>query len=199
MTYSDSLPEGATPIDQEEAEGLIPGLTTRAELNAFEQQNIARAVLWSRTSKRLKKSLIQIDSLKLLHKRMFDQTWKWAGKFRSSGKNIGVDAIQIQPQLHSLCGDFEYWVRNEYYSIEECAIRFHHRLVSIHPFPNGNGRHARLASDLVLFYADKKPFSWGGNSLDVEGKTRSEYISALQRADRGDYSQLLKFAQQSDS
>ncbi len=194
MIDDDKLPEGATPLDPDEAEGLIPGLTTRGELNAFEQRNIARAVAWSRSSKKLRSTLFEFESLKLLHKRMFDETWKWAGKFRLTGKNIGVEPAQIQMQLHVLSADGNYWLDNQIFAIEECAIRFHHRLVSIHPFPNGNGRHARLVADLLLYYSSKRVFSWGGDSLDVEGTTRQRYIQALQKADAGNYESLLNFA-----
>ncbi|MCC7527420.1 MAG: mobile mystery protein B, partial [Candidatus Melainabacteria bacterium] len=185
MIDDDKLPEGATPLDPDEAEGLIPGLTTRGELNTFEQRNIARAVAWSRSSKKLRSTLFEIESLKFLHKRMFDETWKWAGKFRLTGKNIGVEPAQIQMQLHMLSADGNYWLDNQIFPIEECAIRFHHRLVSIHAFPNGNGRHARLVADLLMYYSNRRIFSWGGESLDVEGKTRQRYIQALQQADAG--------------
>ncbi|MBA3993345.1 MAG: hypothetical protein C0469_07445 [Cyanobacteria bacterium DS2.3.42] len=194
MNDDTKLPEGATPLDPDEADGLIPGLITRGELNSFEQRNIANAVSWSRSSKRLRRSLLQIDSLKLLHKKMFDETWEWAGKFRLTGKNIGVEPAQILTQLHNLCADGNYWIENKIFSLEECAIRFHHRLVSVHPFPNGNGRHSRLVADLLLYYSENRFFSWGGESLDVEGRTRQLYIRALQHADQGNYEPLMNFA-----
>jgi len=194
MADGTSLPEGATPLDLDEAAGLIPGLTTRGELNAYEQRNIVQAVIWSRRSTKLRQSLFSIDSLKLLHKRMFDETWKWAGTFRTTGKNLGVEPYQIQTQLANLCADGNYWLENQVFSIDHCAIRFHHRLVSIHPFPNGNGRHSRLVADLLMFYARKPIFSWGGYSLDVEGVTRTQYLAALREADKGKYELLMKFA-----
>jgi Fic-DOC domain mobile mystery protein B len=187
-------PIGSTEVDVEEAAALIPGLLTRDELNAFEQRNIAKAAIWARTSRKLKKSLLSIDSLKLLHKNMFDETWRWAGSFRTTGKNIGVEPHQIQTQLRVLCDDATYWFENKVYPVQECAVRFHHRLVAIHPFPNGNGRHARLAADLLLIYSGEKPFSWGGQSIDVEGQTRDRYLSGLREADKGRYSALLQFA-----
>ncbi len=140
------------------------------------------------------KSLLTIDSLKMLHRRMFSDTWVWAGQFRTTGKNIGVESYQIQTQLAQLCADGHYWIANKTYSLDICAIRFHHRLVSIHPFPNGNGRHARLVTDLILYFAKESPLSWGGNSVDVEGATREAYLAALKAADRNDYSLLISFA-----
>ncbi len=196
MDIEDSipLPEGATPLDPDETEGLIPELTTRSELNFYEQANIAKAILWSRESRKLKQDLLSIDSLCLLHKTMFDETWRWAGQFRPSGKNIGVEPHQIITQLGNLCADGKYWIENKSFATDEIAVRFHHRLVSVHPFFNGNGRHARLVADLLLLYAKLPALTWGGQSLDVEGATRSEYLSALRRADKGNYKQLLDFA-----
>ncbi|MDZ4832731.1 MAG: mobile mystery protein B [Candidatus Melainabacteria bacterium] len=194
MTDKDQLPEGATPLDPDEAAGLKPGLTTRGELNAFEQTNIAQAVLWARKSRILRRDLLTIDSLKLLHKRMFDDTWKWAGTFRATGKNIGVEPYQIQTQLSQLCGDAKYWFENDTFPIDICAIRIHHRLVSIHPFPNGNGRHARLTADLLLLFNKEVSLTWGGQSLDVDGETRRAYITALRAADQNNYDLLISFA-----
>lgn len=197
MTNDTEIPEGATPLDADEAAGLKPGLTTRGELNAFEQANIAQGFTWARKSRKLKGNLLSIDSIKLLHKRMFDDTWKWAGTFRTTGKNIGVEPYLIQTQLATLCGDGNYWLENKTFSIDICAIRFHHRLVSIHPFPNGNGRHSRLVADLLMLFAGQSPFSWGGTSIDVEGSTRTNYLNALRSADRGNYDLLIEFAKQS--
>lgn len=196
MTNKAEIPEGATPLDPDEAAGLKPGLTTRGELNAFEQANIAQGVAWARKSRKLRSSLISIDSLRLLHRRMFDDTWKWAGTFRTTGKNIGVEPYLIQTQLATLCDDGNYWIENKTFPIDICAIRFHHRLVSIHPFPNGNGRHSRLVADLLMIFAGESSFTWGGTSIDFEGNTRTNYLSALRSADKGNYELLIEFAKQ---
>jgi len=194
MTIELTYPEGATSLDPDEILGLKPGLRTRGELNAFEQANIASAVIWAKNSRTLKKDLLRVDSLKLLHKHMFNETWKWAGKFRTTGKNLGCDAHLITEQLAMLCDDTKYWTENNVYPQEECAIRFHHRLVSIHPFPNGNGRHSRLAADLLLHFNRKTFLAWGGNSIDVEGAVRTEYLQSLRAADNNKYDALIKFA-----
>lgn len=196
MINETDIPEGATPLDPDEAAGLKPGLTTRGELNAFEQANIAQAVAWARKSRKLKNNLLSIDSLRLLHKRMFDDTWKWAGTFRTTGKNIGVEPYLIQTQLSALCGDGNYWLENKTFPIDICAIRFHHRLVSIHPFPNGNGRHSRLVADLLMMNAGEPHFTWGGASIDLDGNTRTNYLTALKNADKGNYELLIEFAKQ---
>lgn len=196
MINETETPKGATPLDPDEAAGLKLGLTTGGELNAFEQANIAQAVEWARKSRKLKSSLQSIDSLRLLHKRMFDDTWKWAGTFRTTGKNIGVEPYLIQTQLATLCGDGNYWLENKTFPIDICAIRFHHCLVSIHPFPNGNGRHSPLVADLLMIYSGHSPFTWGGSSIDFEGKIRNNNLNALRTADKGNYELLIEFAKQ---
>lgn len=188
------LSDGATPLDPDEANGLKPPLRTREELNIFEQANIAQGTLWARKSRTLKNDLLCINSLKLLHLKMFGDTWKWAGMFRISGKNIGVEAHLIQPALLSLCGDTKYWIENEVFELDVVAIRLHHRLVSIHPFSNGNGRHARLVADLLMHYAKREPFHWGSFRIDLEGETRKLYLAALRDADKNNYESLIKFA-----
>lgn len=199
MTIDLIYPDGATPLDPDEILGLKPGLRTRSELNAFEQANIASALMWARTSRILKKDLLKVDSLKLLHKHMFSDTWSWAGKFRTTGKNLGCEPHLITEQLAVLCADTKYWIENKVYSEEQCAIRFHHRLVSIHPFPNGNGRHSRLAADLLLHFRGRQFLAWGGDSIDVEGSVRTRYLQSLRAADKKNFDALIDFAQGRES
>ena len=186
-------PEGATPLDPDEIEGLIPThVVNRGQLNELEQQNIAEAELWLVTA-RLGKINTE-RNLKKLHVKMFGQVWAWAGTFRKTAKNIGVDAYQIAVELKNLCDDLDTWVEFSTYPHEEIAARFHHRLVSIHLFPNGNGRHARLATDILLMkHLKQNRFSWGRGIIDNTGEVRSQYISALREADRGYYKPLLDF------
>jgi Fic-DOC domain mobile mystery protein B len=125
---------------------------------------------------------------------MFDQTWKWAGRIRLTDKNIGVPKEQVREQLQALCDDALHQIAQSTYPPDEIAVRFHHRLVYVHPFPNGNGRHGRLAADILVNRLARPPFSWGGDSLDSEGPPKSEYIDALHEADRGDIYRLLAFA-----
>jgi len=158
-------PEGATPIDPDEADDLIlPHISTRAELDRWEQDNIYEAELWFARKKDT--NIIDISFICELHKRMFYKVWKWAGKFRRSDKNIGCCWTRIPENLKKLCDDANYWIENGTYEHEEIAYRFHHRIVSVHPFPNGNGRFARLISDLMLERLFKKPrFTWGSENL----------------------------------
>ena len=124
---------------------------------------------------------------------MFGNVWRWAGNFRITGKNIGIDAYRIRTDLQELINDCTYWIENDTYAPDEIAARFHHCLVCIHPYPNGNGRHARLATDLLLRTLEKERFSWGSHNLTDTGETRTQYIEALQAADRHDYGPLLAF------
>lgn len=183
---------GATPIDADELAGLIPGhITTQGELNEWEQQNIQLGDDWAR---RQRKDLLNEDFLRQLHKRMFGETWKWAGEFRRSDKNIGVDWLHIAVELRKLLDDLRYQVEHGSYPPDEIAVRFHHRLVSIHPFPNGNGRHARLMADLLVERMGQPRFTWGSQNLIDAGEARQRYIAALQAADTGDIALLLIFA-----
>ena len=187
------LPEddGQTPLTPEELEGLIPSyITLRGELNEAEQINIVDAQSWGYKRNR---EVTSIEFLNDLHKRMFGRVWKWAGQYRKTGKNIGVDAYKIQIALKDLVDDAAYWIENSTFEPDEIAARFHHRLVFIHPYPNGNGRHARMAADLLLRSMGKTVFTWGSENLTDPGRTRSAYIAALRAADGHDYAALFKF------
>ncbi len=187
------MPTGATPLSAEDEAGLIPNLATKADLNEFEAANIAAATLWARRSRRIRTDFPNVSALMLLHKRMFDKTWRWAGKFRKVDTNIGIDWHNIPPELHNLCENVRAQLHHKSYPLDEIVTRFHHELVAIHPFPNGNGRHARLAADLLLAQHGGEPFTWGKASLMVAGDTRSTYIAALQKADAGLIEDLLAF------
>ena len=189
-------PDGATPLDPDSARGLIPRLTIQSELNEFEQTNIQLAVEWATKSRKLKQELVSIEGIKLLHRKMFDLTWKWAGKFRQHETNLSVSWQQIPEQLKNLCEDVSYWKSHKTYPPVEAAVRFHHRLVSIHPFPNGNGRLSRLAADLLLEYGKESPLKWGASpSLANDSAARKEYLAALREADKNKYDRLIRFAQ----
>ncbi len=187
-------PEGATPLDPDSTADLLPDLWTQAELNEFEARNIFLAERWALRSRSLRRDYPSISSLRELHRRMFDQTWRWAGQFRRTDTNIGVPWQRIASDLHTLCGDIHYQMEHAVYEWPERAVRFHHRLVSIHPFPNGNGRHARLAADLLLSGHRQQRFTWGSQSLVANGEARREYLAALRAADGGDITRLAAFA-----
>lgn len=190
--YSD----GQTPISEEEKEGLINQMVTlQSELDELEQYNIEKALQWTIRLKASKEILLSESFIKILHQKMYGEVWKWAGKFRKSEKNIGVKWAQISIELRNLLDDTLFWINNESFEPEEIAIRFKHRLVSIHCFPNGNGRHSRLMADLLMEKVYKiNPFPWHFTNLTDAGNVRKKYISALKEADKGNLQSLIDFA-----
>lgn len=189
---TNDLPTGATPIDPEEAEGLIPEhVTTRGELDELEEANIQEGLEWALGRSR---EVLAEEFVYELHRRMFDSVWAWAGKVRLTDKNIGVDKNIVRTEVRKLIDDALYWRENLVYEPDELAVRFHHRLVSIHPFPNGNGRHARLMADLLIRKLGREAFSWGEVRLTNTSELRTAYIEALRIADQGDFGPLLDFA-----
>lgn len=188
--------EGQTPLDEEEKEGLlIRTVSTRGELDEFEQLNIQSAIEWSLKTKVNKEQLLTEEFLTLVHKKMFGEVWAWAGTKRKSNKNIGVDKAQISVETRKLIDDCNFWIEKRLFSDEEIAIRFSHRLVKIHLFPNGNGRHSRLVADIMISKLFGKPvFSWGHSDLSKKNQIRKEYLAAIYKADNDDYKSLIEFA-----
>jgi Fic-DOC domain mobile mystery protein B len=188
--------DGQTPLSEEEQEGLkIPSITTREELDEFEQLNIEKAIQWTLGKKLKAEQLFSEKFIKDLHKRMYGDVWKWAGTFRTSEKNIGIKCYLIGVELKQLLDDAVYWTQNKTYNSQEIAIRFKHRLVSIHCFANGNGRHSRLMADLIMekLYGEKI-FSWGSTNLVKATAARTAYIKAVKKADQQDLLPLIDFA-----
>lgn len=196
MTDLFQEPDDSTPLAPEEREGLLQSwITHRVDLNEAEQENIVKGAAWVRRSRgRTIDGLLNEGFVRTLHKRMFGEVWKWAGSYRQTERNIGIDAYRIANELGNLFGDVRYWVEHKTFPPDEIAIRLHHRLVAIHPFPNGNGRHARLMADLLIELLRGEPFSWGGGSLANVGELRARYIAALRAADDHDIRPLLEFA-----
>lgn len=184
--------EANTPLTQEERDGLIPSyITLRHELNEAEQVNIRAAIHWAYSRKR---DVLDQQCLRELHRRMFGDVWKWAGTYRTTARNIGVEAHRIIDELQLTIQDARYWVEHGTYIPDEIAVRFSHCVVAIHPFPNGNGRFSRLVGDLLAAQLGQPPFTWGRANLIDAGETRSSYIAALQAADNHDVGPLLRFA-----
>lgn len=182
--------DASTPLTVEEMEDLkLSYITNRDELNEAEQRNITKAFQWSERSRL---EILSESFLKALHKKMFDDVWKWAGKYRKTARNIGVDAYRIPMDVNALVDDVTFWIENNTYDPIEIGTRFHHKLVYIHPFPNGNGRCSRLITDLLMKKVFDRTFSWGGNYTDPYER-RSSYVSALRKADNHDFEDLLKF------
>lgn len=191
MTFD--YPDGATPLDPNEIEGLLLShISTRSELDRWEQDNIMEGEAWAFARKQT--DILSEGFICRLHKRMFGSVWRWAGKFRRSDKNIGGPWWNVPTELKNLCDDVTVWIESGSYLPDEIAARFHHRLVAIHLFPNGNGRHARTITDLLLVQRlGQSRFSWGSGNLVDAGECRRRYIEALRAADQYDYEPLMEF------
>lgn len=189
---------GQTPIDEEEKEGLkILSVTTNGELDEFEQKNIEQGVSWTIGRKMTSDKLLSEIFVKELHKRMFGEVWSWAGKFRDTEKNIGIENWKVPTEFRILLDDVKFWIENNSFSEDEIAIRFKHRIVSIHCFPNGNGRHSRLMADLIAEKIFRRAvFSWGQRNGELSNASglRAEYLRALKKADLGEFNDLIQFA-----
>lgn len=188
--------QGQTPLDSSEVDGLrIPSITTKGELDEFEQNNIEDALQWLAAKKLTAEQVCNENFIRRLHKEMFGQVWRWAGRYRTTEKNLGIKSFQVPIATRSLCDDVLFWVNSETYPPDEIAIRFKHRIVSIHCFPNGNGRHSRLLADVIVDKVyHRSPFSWGSTNLSSPSSVRQSYITALRQADQGDYTNLMAFA-----
>src|SRR3984893_13714039 len=187
--------DGNTPLSPDEQADLIPDLTTKEELNEWERQNILEAAAWAFDPRNLnRQDPFSETYVRELHLRMFDQTWKWAGVYRTTEKNIGILHYEIREGIGTLMGDARYWLEHGTYPPDELAVRVHHRLVLTHPFANGTGRHALLIAEVLAHRQERPVFSWGGENLARASDFRRRYIAALQAADAHDIAPLLAFA-----
>src|SRR5690606_6205419 len=189
--------DGQTAMDDDEIENLkIIRISTQEEVDEFEQLNIEEAMQWVLSRKFKVGQIFTENFIRELHQRMFGNVWSWAGRFRKTEKNIGVEKHQISTQLKILCDDALFWVENNSFPPQELAIRFKHRLVSIHCFPNGNGRHSRLMADIIIEKIfNEQPFTWGFKNISKPGEVRAAYLKALKQADHNSYQLLLEFSQ----
>lgn len=195
MNHTLEPDNAAALLTPEEIRDLIPAhIAYRSELNEAEQENIARAQEWALGPRR--RDLLSEKFAGALHRRMLGDVWRWAGRFRTSQRNMGIDYWLIPTELRKLLDDTKAWIEFKTYPADEIAVRFHHRLVLIHPFPNGNGRHARLMADLLIMRLGGERFSWGRESLRDPGVARQQYIAALRAADNHDIAPLLAFARE---
>lgn len=187
-------PDGATPLDRDELAGCkFKNLSTRGQLDELEQANITQGMRW--LALRRGRDVLSSEFIRTLHRKLFGEVWSWAGEYRRRDKNIGVEAFQIGVQLQRLLENAQYWLEHEVYAPMEAGVRFHHRLVQIHPFANGNGRHARIAADTFLkVHYEHAPIQWAsGRDLEADNARRVAYIAALRRADAGNFTALLQF------
>lgn len=186
-------PSDATPLAPSERDGLLQSwITFRRDLNEAEQANITAGTAWALRQRRT--DILTDDFVRLLHHKMFGGVWAWAGSYRKTERNIGIHPARIALEVNTTLSDVKYWLEHDTYPMDEIAIRLHHRLVAIHPFANGNGRHTRLMADLLAVRQGNSPFTWGRNSLMEAGSTRKQYIAALRAADHHNIAPLLAFA-----
>ncbi|MEO8681671.1 MAG: mobile mystery protein B [Vicinamibacterales bacterium] len=192
MTDLFEEPDAATPLTAEEKRDLLLShITYRYELNHAEQENIVRGQAWAFARRR---DLLTDEFVKDLHQRMLGDVWRWAGKFRRSEKNLGLPFFEIPAAVRQLLDDAQAWVDAKAYPADEIAVRFSHKLVQIHPFANGNGRHSRLMADLLVMRLGGERFTWGSANLAAVGTVRQRYIAAVRAADGHDWAPLLVFA-----
>ncbi len=195
MTDLFQEPDDATPLDPALRGDLIQTwITTRADLNEAEEENILNGAAWARRRRGGAETLLNEDFSKSLHKQMFGDVWKWAGTYRQTELNIGIAPHLIAAEMPVMFDNTRFWVENKTFPPDEIAVRLHHRLTQIHGFPNGNGRHARMMADLLVEKLGGKPFSWGSGSIHDTGTLRATYINALKAADNHDFGPLLAFA-----
>lgn len=188
--------EHETPLTEEEARELIPSLSTRAELNLAERTNILKARRWAMHPRTLAREDLITDAFgRELHRRMFDQIWTWAGTYRKTERNLGWSVPRLTEGVYHAFADARAWLWHGTYSLHESAVRLHHRLVCVHPWPNGNGRHARLMADVLVRSRGGDELTWGAGARPADPhRLRRRYIECLRRADEGDVAPLLRFA-----
>jgi len=188
--------DGQTPLSEEEKDGLlIKTITTHNELDELEQLNIEKAIEWTIKTKFKKDQVLTERFIKTLHKKMLGNIWSWAGEFRKSEKNIGIKWVMIGIELKALLDDTKYWIENQTFPNEEIAIRFKHRLVNIHCFPNGNGRHSRIMADIIMeSIFGEEAFSWNKSNMVKANQTRKNYLQAIREGDNGNIQPLIDFA-----
>ncbi len=187
---------GQTEIPPEEAQGLRISILNRAQLNDAESQNILSARRWAMRPGTWQQHRILSDEFgRLLHRRMFNRVWSWAGRYRTSPRTIGIEAHQITEAVHNALADAAAQLEFGAYPVDEVAVRLHHRLVVIHPWSNGNGRHARLMADVLIASRGGPALTWSGAvNLTQAPERRAAYLDAVRRADQQDFLPLLRFA-----
>lgn len=188
--------DNATPLDDAERLALIPSISTRAELNQIERLNIHEARVWAMRPRSLARTDLLTDTFaRELHRRMFRHVWRWAGKYRTTEKNLGWNVPRLNEGVRNAGEDAKVWFAHETYPLHEIAVRLHHRFVVIHPWPNGNGRHARLLADIVVAAQGGEELTWGARAdLGSAGAVRRSYIESVRSADEGNFAPLLAFA-----
>ncbi len=188
-------PEGATPLD--EISGLLRSeITTRSQLDGAEALNILNAEDWIERGRL--GGVFTMGFYEQLHRRMFDEVWEWAGQLRSvtgARPNIGVSPERVPMELGRVAMEYNReWEKYHEDSLLPFVAKYHHALVLVHPFDNGNGRWSRLACDVIVKrLAKETPITWATDTLNVQSDERTRYIAALRSADEHDYQPLIDY------
>jgi Fic-DOC domain mobile mystery protein B len=198
MTDLFQEPEDATPLDTNLRNDLLQTwITDRSDLNEAEQENILKGSAWAGRNRRIPEAvdILNDNFVKTLHQQMFGEVWRWAGSYRQTELNIGIDPHLIPARMPEFLGTVRFWIKEKTYPADEIAVRLHHGLTQIHAFPNGNGRHAREMADLLIERLGGKAFTWGGASRNLQdtGSLRTKYVAALKSADGHDMAPLMEF------
>jgi Fic-DOC domain mobile mystery protein B len=188
--------KGCAPITVEERARLLPSLSTRAQLDEVERLSIHAARVWAMRGVVLQRGdLFTEEFVRGLHRRMFGGIWRGAGRYRTTARDPGWEAKRIPEGVRMFMDDAEGWLRFSTYPVHEAAVRLHHRLMSIRPWSNGNGRHARLMADIVVASQGEEPLTWGSRSGAPGSRSARElYLEAIRAADAGDMGPLLGFS-----
>jgi Fic-DOC domain mobile mystery protein B len=188
-------PRDATPLDPGLRRDLIQTwVTTRADLNEAEQENIVKGFAWARGRRSGADATLKESFSKNLHKQMFGEVWKWAGRYRQNEINLGIAPHMVAAEMPVMFDNARYWIDNKTFPPDEIAVRLHHRLTQIHGFPNGNGRHARMMADLLIEKLGGEPFTWGSGGIRDAGTLRDTYVQALRAADNYNIAPILAFS-----
>lgn len=188
MSEWDSLP-GETPIDVSHLK--VKGVQTRSQLDSVEAANILKVVskYFGRRRPTERMAPFTLQWVKRLHREMFGDVWKWAGRNRTSEINIGVKWHLIDEKLQQLLDDLACWGQSEVGVLEQAAM-LHHRAVQIHPFYNGNGRWARMLANILLHSRGYSSTGWPNELIGTTSIIRDRYIAAIKAADDGNYDLL---------
>ena len=183
--------EGETPIDPSHLKDR--SIRTRQQLNSAEAQSILKPFvkyLGAKPSKKI--APFNLNWFQQLHEEMFGDVWQYAGKFRQEDKNIGVKWQNIITEMYQFEQDLIFWEQNQTYDVFERSVRLHHRAVFIHPFDGGNGRWSRLLGNIYLKQHEHPLVKWPEETIGTEESVaREAYLSAVKRADAGDFFELI--------
>lgn len=188
--------DGSTPLDPDQIRGIkFSHLVNMGELDEVEDLNIQKGLEWLNRQKG--DDYLSMEFLCKLHEKLFGDVWKWAGTFRKVEVNLSkIKYYDVGPQLKMFFEDAKLWIEGGRMSWDEISAEMHHRLIAIHPFPNGNGRTTRIYTEYVQKRNKQAVTSWKASLNHDPKERRRVYIKSLQQADKGDFRPLIEFMQE---